>query len=328
MADLSTRYMGLSLKNPFIVSSSGFTRSLEGIHKCEEAGAAAVVLKSLFEEEIRQSGGDIAQSDYYHTEAYEYLRSEVELEWHAEAYFELIRKAKEKSGIPIIASLNCGTDKWWVQYAKSIANAGADALELNLYFLELNDEVASAELEKRYTETIKAVVDVTHVPVSVKLGRYFTALPNLVAQLDAIGVAGVVLFNRFVQPDIDLNDFTIKGATFFDDKVGMHHAFRWISFLHGKVNANLAGSGGVKSHEDLLKYILAGARAVESCSVIYEKGMDAITSIDSGTDKWLDDKGIQSVASLVGKASYANSAGSNEYLRAQFVKQVVEADGY
>jgi len=327
MPDLSTTYLGLKIANPFIVSSSGFTRNVEGILKCEDAGASAVVMKSLFEEEMRAAGKDVAQAEYYHPEVMEYLRSEVELEYHAEKYFETIRTVKEKSSFPIIASLNAGTGKWWVQYAKSVESAGADALELNLYFNNIDEEMRSNELEALYIATVREVREAVSIPLAVKLSRYFTAIPGLVLELEKAGMNSVVLFNRFLQPDIDLDNFKIKSATFLDDPVGMHYAIRWISYLKDKTEIDIIGSGGVKNHEDLIKYLLAGASAVESCSVLYDKGLSVIPEIIKGLRSWMTEKGFETLKEVVGKASLEKSMQTEDYLRAQFVKTVLEAEG-
>ena len=327
MPDLTTKYLGLSLKNPFIVSSSGFTRSVEGIKKCSEAGASAVVMKSLFEEEIRSASKDLEQTENYHPEVMEYLRSEMELEHHAEDYFNTIREAKKVVDIPIIGSLNASTGKWWTQYAQSIEKAGADALELNLYFLGMDEDVRSEDLESQYIETISEVRKAVSIPLTIKLSRYFTAIPGLIKAIEKTQVNGVVFFNRFLQPDIDIHNFSIKTATFLDDPVGLHYALRWISFLYGKTEMAIAGSGGVHNHEHLIKYLLAGANAVESCSVLYDRGLTAIPEILNGLENWMKDKGFNDLSEVIGKASMENTHEQSEYLRAQFVKAVLEADG-
>jgi dihydroorotate dehydrogenase (fumarate) len=327
MANIETKYLGLQLANPFIVSSSGFTRSLEGIRRCAEAGAGAVVMKSLFEEEIRSASTDLARTENFHPEVMDYLRSEMELEYHAEDYFTTIREAKKKVDIPIIASLNAATGRWWVQYAKSIENAGADAIELNLYLAGMDMNVDSAVLEDEFIATIAAVRDAVQLPVSVKISRYFTSIPGIVSRIKKANANGVVLFNRFVQPDIDIDNFSIRSSPFLDDPVGLHYGLRWISFLYGKTPLSLAASGGVRDFADLTKYLLAGADAVQSCSVLYNRGLGVIDEILSGLKRWMDEKGFSSLPEVVGKASQENTRMPEEYLRAQYVKAVVEADG-
>ena len=326
MPDLTVDYLGFSLKNPFIVSSSGFTRTVAGIEHSERAGASAVVMKSLFEEEIRAASKDVAQSEYFHAEVMEYLRSEVELEYHAEKYFETIRNAKKSVDIPVIASLNATTSKWWIQYARSIENAGADALELNLYFIDIDDETRSEELEEKYLETIREVKNSVKIPIAVKLSRYFTALPGLVKAIRDTGVEGVVLFNRFIHPEIDLDTLTIKSASFLADPVGFHYALRWISYLSGNSDIQIAASGGVQDYTHFVKYLLAGAKVVESCSVLYEKGIDYISVILKDLEQWMEKSGFDRVRDLIGKVNTEQNIAREEYLRAQFVKTVLDAD--
>lgn len=324
MPDLTTTYLNLNLKNPFIVSSCGITRYVEGIAKCEAAGASAVVMKSLFEEEIRSASKDLENLENYHPEVMEYLRSEMEMEHHAEKYFDTIRDAKERINIPLIASLNAATGKWWIQYAKSMEKAGADALELNLYFPGMFEEAVSADLEAKYLDTIREVRKVINIPIAVKLDRYFTSIPAIVRELDKMGIGSVVLFNRFMQPDIDLDNLKIVSAHFLDDPLGMHYAFRWISYLYGKGDINIAGSGGVKNYQHLAKYLLMGANAVESCSILYEQNIEVIERIIKNLEGWLEEHKIASLRDIIGKVSMQNSENPESFMRAQFVKTVLE----
>jgi dihydroorotate dehydrogenase (fumarate) len=324
MPDLSTNYLNFKLKNPFIVSSCGITRYAEGIKKCAEAGASAVVMKSLFEEEIRSASKDLEQTENYHPEVMEYLRSDMELEYHAEKYFNIIREAKQQIDIPLIASLNAATGKWWVRYAKSIEVAGADALELNLYFPGMYEKVISADLEAQYIDTITEVRKTIKLPIAVKLDRYFTSIPAIVRALDKLHIESVVLFNRFMQPDIDIDNFKITSAHFLDDPLGMHYAFRWLSFLYGKGDIKLAGSGGVKNYEHLVKYLLAGASAVESCSVLYEDGLPVIERILKNLNKWMEKNNFSNMKEVIGKVSMESSKNPESFMRAQFIKTVLE----
>ncbi len=318
--DLSTTYLGLSLKNPIVVASSGLTKNADQIKKCEQAGAAAVVLKSLFEEQIRAEAGSVDDSALMHTEAYEYMRAELEMQYGPRDYTRTIRDAKKDVEIPVIASINCHSNKWWLSYAKEIEDAGADALELNVYVLPYDGLLSGAEIEQVYLNVVQSVTEQVKIPVSLKLVPYFSSLGHLAKQLEKQGAKGLVLFNRFIQPDIDINKMSTSVKAAFDDPIGFMHALRWIGLLSHKLSLDIAASGNVRSGDDVIKQLLAGAKVVQIASVLYKQGLDTIGTILKTMETWMDGKGFSTVDDFRGKLSDATDASSEAFLRAQFIK--------
>ncbi|MBN2008314.1 dihydroorotate dehydrogenase-like protein [candidate division KSB1 bacterium] len=318
--NLSTTYLGLQLKNPIVVASSGLTKNVDNIKKCEQTGAGAVVMKSLFEEQIRAEGTAVAGSTMMHPEAYEYVRAELEMQYGPREYAKTLSEAKKSVSIPIIASINCHSDKWWLNYAKQLQDAGADALELNVYVLPFDGTKSGAEIENMYLQVLKAVLAQVSIPVSIKLSPYFTSFGNFAKQLDRNGAKGLVLFNRFIQPDINLKDMTPNVKAAFDDPIGFMHALRWVALLSDKVALDLAASGNIRTADDVIKQILAGAAVVQVASVLYKEGMNAIQTMCDGIEAWMKTKGYDSIADYYGKLSTTGDAKDESFIRAQFIK--------
>jgi len=322
MASLETRYMNLKLENPIIVASSGLTKTEEKIKACEQAGAGAVVIKSLFEEALAREDYGIADSTGHHAEAYDYLRSELELQYGPQEYCNLIYKAKKQVQIPVIASINCISAKWWPSFAKQVEAAGADALELNVFTAATDPNEDGATIEKMYYELIEEVKSKVNIPVAMKIGSYFTSLPNVAAKLCEKGADALVLFNRFTEPDIDIDKITLKTTFFFSHQAEIHRPLRWIAILGGKVQCDLAATTGIQSAADAIKMFLAGATAVQLASVLYKKGLDVIGDMKHDIQKWMEEHEYSSIDEFRGKLSFANTVSPDHWLRAQFMEKI------
>lgn len=320
--NLSTKYLGLTLQNPIIVASSGLTQSVDKIKACEDAGAGAVVMKSLFEEQIRQQDQGLQKSAMMHTEAMEYLQADLEMLYGPRDYLQTIEKAKKSVKIPVIASINCYTSKWWLDYAEQIEAAGADALELNVYIFPFAIEKSSAELEDNYIEILKLVKEKIKLPVAFKISPYFTSFGHFAKRLAANGANGLVLFNRFVQPEIDTKKMKSIVKVMFNDPVGFYNTLRWIGLLSGKLNIDLAASGNVRDANDVTKQLLAGANVVQLASVLYTEGLKNIKNILDGLESWMQEKNFKSIPEFRGKLNQINDAQSLTFIRSQFIKTI------
>ncbi len=321
MATLSTSYLGLSLSNPLIASSSGLTGTVKGVKRCAEAGAGAVVLKSLFEEQIDSEVATENQSVdlSVHPEAEEYIR-QMGRHLGPQDYLELIEQSKAQTDIPIIASVNCVSSKWWCNYARQIEEAGADAIELNISIMPRDEKEDAAHIEKRVVRIVDKVRQCLSIPIAAKIGPYFTALPALSSSLRKAGAAALVLFNRFYQLDIDVTTMDLKAGYQFSQSTEIYQTIRWVSILHDKVGCQLSASTGVHSATDALKLILAGAHSVQLCSALYKHGVDILRQIERDIDGWMSDHGFESIDDVRGKLSQAESKSPETYERLQYIK--------
>lgn len=325
MAELSTTYMGLTLKNPVIVGSSSLTNSVENIKKCAEAGAGAVVLKSLFEEQIyaeKVKNASDSLPNNYHTEAMEYIY-QTSMNLGPEDYLKLIREAKEAVDIPVIASLNCFTADWWIEYAKRIEKAGASALELNIAHISSNYKISAQEIEDDVVSIAKSVKSVVNIPIAVKIGPYFAAIPHLAKRLSDAGIDAIVIFNRFYQIDTDIETLTHLPGHRLSSPNEITLPLRFVSILSGKIESDIAGTRGVHSGEDVVKMLLAGATAVQVCSVLYDKGLDFISTMVSFLDEWMERKNYSDIHAFRGLLSQKNSKDPDIYERMQYIKILV-----
>jgi len=324
MANLSTSYMGLELSNPVIVSSSDLTKTVSGIKKCEDAGAGAVVLKSIFEEQFLIDG-DIPTSDYsIHPEALDYMRSGSLLEYAPHYLTQLIEMAKKSVDIPIIASINCQTPKLWPRFARQIQDSGADGLELNVSFHPISLAIPSSEDENHHLEILKAVKDAVSIPVSVKLKSQITSVSHLSQRLAELGCDAIVLFNWFLEPDIDVE--TLKTRSYIG-KANFFHSLRWVGLLSGRVQCDVASSGGIKVAEDVVKQILAGAAGVQVCTLFYQEGLEEIQNLLIGLQDWMDRHEYERVNDFKGELSFRHQelqfkdlGEASAYFRAQYLK--------
>ena len=323
--DLSTQYLGLTLKNPVIVASCGLTHTLDQIIKADQAGAGAVVMKSLFEEQIRQNDPSITEATM-HPEALDYIRAEIDMVHGPRDYLQTIRDAKKAISIPLIASINCYSSKWWTSYASDIEAAGADALELNIYVEPFNYEKSSVELENIYLDILHSVKMQIHIPVVLKLSPYFTSLANFAVKAEGQGANGLVLFNRFIQPEIDVNKMTttVKGS--FNDPVGFAYALRWVAILSENIKADIAVSGGIKDADGMIKQLLAGASAIQIASVLYKKGLGKIQEMVDGLAEWMEKQEFSSIADFRGRLNQKNNPQSVSFSRAQYMKAITNVD--
>lgn len=319
MVNLQTTYLGLTLQNPVIVSSSGLTDSVEKIKKLEEQGAGAVVLKSLFEEQIFFDSGKLVTLDDY-PEAEDYIRNYTKNN-SVDEYLSMIEETKKSRSIPIIASINCVSASDWIDFSKKIEAAGADALELNLYIFPSEIKTNAKAIEQLYFDLIEKVKRVIKIPVAVKLGRHFSNLLNFVNMLYHRGVEGVVLFNRFYEPDIDTENLKLISSNVFSSPADIRQSLRWIGIISSRVeNIDLAASTGVHDGNAVVKQILAGASAVQVCSILYKKGMEYLNNIISDVDNWMQRHHFNRISDFKGKLNYKSLPDSSAYERSQFMK--------
>lgn len=318
MVNLQTTFAGLTLKNPFIAASSGLTNSLSKIKELEKAGIGAVVLKSLFEEQIENHTEKLTQiSDY--PEAADYINTYIQMN-HVEKYLDLIRSVKAECTIPVVASINCYKLTRWTDFAKSIEAAGADAIELNVFLLNAG-EYGDTYLEDSYISIVKQLKKTVKIPVVVKMAKNMGNLPGLVGKLKALGTDGIVLFNRFYQLDIDINKMEITAGTVFSNPADFHETLRWTAIVSGRVKEmDILCSTGVHSWEDTIKGILAGASGVQLCSVLYEQGMEVIGNMITCVEEWMEQNNYERISDFKGKLNYANIASPSLYERVQFMK--------
>lgn len=322
MIDLSTQYLGLQLKNPIIVGSCGLTNSLEKIQEFADNGAAAVVLKSLFEEQILAELNHNVESwtvDY--PESYDYVR-EYTRDNVVSEYLELIRQAKKNSDIPIIASINCVSSEEWVSFAKSVENEGADALEINISLLPSDPKKKSEDYEKIYFEVIENLSGLISIPIALKMSKYSSALANLVSRLSWTGkVSGFVLFNRYYRPDFVLENLTVQSASVFSTPDEITTPLRWIALLSDMVDEDFAASTGVHDGEGVIKQLLAGANAVQVVSTLYKNGAPHIQTMLNELEEWMDKKSFSSIAEFRGKLSHKDDKDLSSLQRIQYMRQ-------
>ena len=318
MVNLQTTFAGLTLKNPFIAASSGKTNSLSKIKELDKAGIGAVVLKSLFEEQIENHTEKLTQiSDY--PEAADYINAYIQMN-HVEKYLDLIRSVKAECTIPVVASINCYKLTRWTDFAKSIEAAGADAIELNVFLLNAG-EYGDTYLEDSYISIVKQLKKTVKIPVVVKMAKNMGNLPGLVGKLKALGTDGIVLFNRFYQLDIDINKMEITAGTVFSNPADFHETLRWTAIVSGRVKEmDILCSTGVHSWEDTIKGILAGASGVQLCSVLYEQGVEVIGNMITCVEEWMEQNNYERISDFKGKLNYANIASPSLYERVQFMK--------
>jgi dihydroorotate dehydrogenase (fumarate) len=324
MADLSVTYMGLKLANPLIVSSSSLTNTVAKVKRCEDSGAGAVVLKSLFEEQIEAQTEEIEDESwpYPHPEAFDYVR-QMGMRLGQDDYLKLISEAKKAVSIPVIASLNCVTPKWWLNYASEIARAGADGIELNIAILPTDPGRSGEEIERTYLRIIEGIRRRVEIPVAAKIGPYFTSLPRLARGLSDAGAAALVLFNRFYQMDIDIDKLELSPGYHLSSPDEIHLPLRWIAILAGQVGCDLAASTGVHDGAGVVKQLLAGARAVQVCSNLYQKGMGRVAALLRELEEWMGRHGFEKIADFNGRMSMEASDKPEVYERLQYIKVYV-----
>jgi dihydroorotate dehydrogenase (fumarate) len=323
--NLSTSYLGLHLKNPIIAASSGLTDSVEKIVDLEKQGTAAIVLKSLFEEEIiaemDSKMKQMASTGFIYPETLDYYdRPENDEEESALKYLKLIKDAKAAVNIPIIASINCVSSKNWTYFPRQIEEAGADALELNLFVLPTDFSRESTDNEDVYFEIISEVLKHVKIPVSIKISFYFSNLGSMVQRLSKTGIKGIVLFNRFYSPDIDIDKMQVTSGFVLSSPAELSLSLRWIAIMSDRINCDIAASTGVHSGEDMIKQLLAGAKTVQIASALYKNYAGQIESMIIDLKDWMQSKGFNSIEEFRGKLAQKNIKNPAAYERIQFMK--------
>ncbi len=324
MVDLSTVYMGLALKNPIVPSASPLSADLDTVKRMEDAGAAAVVLPSLFEEQVEFEAESLAHflehGTYSFAEALTYFPPLHEYRRGPEEYVEHIRRCKEAVDIPIIASLNGISPGGWTGYARRFEEAGADAVELNVYFIPTNPHLMSSEVEDLYVRLLGDVKRSVRIPVAMKLSPYFSAMPHMASLLDAEGADALVLFNRFYQPDIDIEKLEVTPNLQLSTPVEMRLPLRWIAILYGRVSCSLALTSGIHSPEDVIKAVMVGADVANVCSVLLKHGVGKIGEMLAGVAAWMEEHEYESVAQMKGSMSQKSCPEPAAFERANYVK--------
>lgn len=322
--DLSTTYLGMELKNPLIAAASPLSKNVQRVKRLEAAGIAAVVLHSLFEEQIIHESLELdhylSRSKDFSAEASSYLPDTGDYSLLPDKYLEHVARVKKEVGIPVIGSLNGVSTGGWVRYARLIQEAGADALELNLYYLPIDPALTAEEIEAAQVELVATVKSSISVPLAVKLSPFYTALPNFVRRLAGAGADGIVLFNRFYQPDFDLEQLSIAHTLDLSTPSEMRMPLRWISILYGTIHSDLALTSGVHDHTGVLKAMMAGARVVMLASELLHRGPDRIPEILAELSSWMIDKEYDSLRQMQGSMSQRSVAEPAAFERANYMK--------
>jgi len=326
MLDLTTHYLSLNLRTPLVASASPLSQEISGIRQLEDAGASAVVLYSIFEEQLRKESLEL---DFYlsegadsHAEALSYFPEPSEFRLGPDEYLEHIRRAKSAVEIPIIASLNGSSVGGWIQYATQIEEAGADALECNIYTIVTDPNLSSAEVEQHYLDIVKDVKTAVRIPVAIKMSPFFTNFGNMAKRIDDAGADGMVLFNRFYQPDIDLETLELVPRVLLSTPQAMRLPLTWIGILHGRVKASLAATSGIHSGEDVIKLLMVGADVTMLCSTLLRNGINHLRSIEQGVRQWMESHEYESVTQMKGSMSQKRCADPSAFERAQYMRAV------
>ena len=323
MADLTTTYLGLSLKNPLVASASPLSKKMESVRQLEAAGVAAIVMYSLFEEQIIQESlklhRDLTRGIDSYAEALSYLPDYGTYSIGPETYLDQLRKIKQAVNIPVIGSLNGVSTGGWIEYAQKIEQAGADALELNLYYLSTDPELGGAELEDRYVTLVRDIRKQLRIPFAVKLSPFYTSLPHFSRKLVEAGADGLVLFNRFYQPDIDLEELDVVPNLVLSTSHELRLPLRWIAILYGRVQADFALTSGVHTAEDMLKAVMAGASVTMVASEFLQRGVNRAAEMLSDLDMWLDEHEYISISQMKGSMSQQAVAEPAAFERANYM---------
>ena len=324
MMDLTTTYLGLKLKNPLVASASPLSEKAENVKKLEDAGIAAVVMYSLFEEQIIHESLELdhylSYGEEISNEVTSYYPQGGKYTLKAEAYIEQLAKIKKAVNIPVIGSLNGVSSGGWINYARKIEEAGADAIELNLYYLPTNPDLSSNELEGTYVTLVQDICKSVNIPVAVKLSPFFTTIPNMARRLAKAGAKGLVLFNRFYQPDFDLEKLEVVPNLVLSSSQDLRLPLRWIAILYSHVQADLALTSGIHTAEDVIKATMAGASVTMMTSELLQKGIDRITVLLADIEKWMVDHEYKSIEQMKGSMSQQNVKEPAAFERANYMK--------
>ena len=324
MPDLSTNYLGMTLQNPLVVSPSPLCDDLDNIRRMEDAGAGAVVLHSLFEEQLTAESQilneNLVQGTEMFAEALSYFPDMSEYRMGAENYVEHVRRAKEAVDIPIIGSINGISDGGWVEYSKQIEEAGADALELNVYFVPTDPEMTGVHVREMVENLVRAVKKEVSIPVAVKIAHYFSAIPYVAKRLEEAGAEALVLFNRFYQPDFDLDNLEVVSDLNLSSPNELRLRLRWVAILYGRIDADMAITGGVHSHEDVLKSMMAGAKAAMMTSALLKYGIGHLGTVRENLVRWMNEHEYASIEMMQGSMSQKSVDNPAAFERAQYLK--------
>ncbi len=322
--DLTTKYLGLNLKSPLVVAASPLSKTLDGIKKMEDFGASAFVMYSLFEEQIEMEEKELFSLSVAGTNSFAEFSSIFpaidDYNLGPNEYVEHIRKAKESVSIPVIASLNCRNNGRWTEFAKQMQQAGADALELNIYNIPTDMEMTGEQLENKYIDILKSIKSEITIPVALKLSPYFTNLANSAKKFDEAGADALVLFNRFYQPDINLDQLEVEPHIILSNPTDLRLPMRWIAILKGKIKANIAATSGIHYGEDAIKMLLVGADVTMLCSTLLRYGIDYIKEVQNEIVEWITTNEYESVQQLKGSMSQMNCPDAGAFERAQYMK--------
>lgn len=324
MPDLTTTYLGMKLAHPIVPSASPLSRSLDGIKRMAEAGASAIVMYSLFEEQITLESQHLDHYLVYGSESYaealSYFPDIHEYNVGPDEYLELIRRAKEAVDIPIIGSLNGVSTGGWIEYARYMQQAGADAIELNLYYIPTNPDLSSAEVEQMYLDVVQHVRQNVRIPIAVKVGPYFSAFANMAKRFAEAGANGLVLFNRFYQPDFDLETLDVVPRLVLSSPHEVRLPLHWAAILYGRVNVDLAITSGVHTHEEVLKGIMAGANVTMMASALLQNGVEYLRTVLDNVRAWMEEHEYESIEQMRGSMSQMNVAEPAAFERANYMK--------
>ncbi|MFO7170144.1 MAG: dihydroorotate dehydrogenase-like protein [Chloroflexota bacterium] len=330
MVDLTTFYLGLRLRNPLVASASPLSKKLDRIKRLEAAGAAAVVMHSLFEEQILHDAHALdhflSRGSESYAEAQSYFPDLDRYNVGPEAYLEHLRRVKEAVSIPVIGSLNGISSGGWIEYARLIEQAGADALELNIYYLPTDPSLSSAELEDTYVALVRDIRAQVRIPLAVKLSPFFTALPHIATRFVDAGANGLVLFNRFYQPDFDLDTLEVVPNLTLSTSADLRLPLRWVAILYGRVDADLALTGGVHSGLDVLKAMMAGARVAMLASELIARGPERLADILAELQAWMQEREYESIAQMQGSMSQIAVAAPAAFERANYLQALSTFD--
>ncbi len=322
--DITTTYLGLKLKSPIVCSAGPLSEKISNIREMEDAGAGAVVLYSIFEEQIEHDQLELDHHTSIHSESFaeatSYLPAPFEFKLGPDEYLNHIRKAKEAVDIPIIASLNGKSAGGWIEYAKKMEQAGADAIELNIYKLAIDPNMSPDEVEKSYIDILLAVKMNTSIPIAVKMHPFFTSVGWMASHFDKCGAAGLVMFNRFYQPDIDLEKLEVVPNVILSTPMAMRLPLRWIAMMYGKINADLAATSGIYSAEDVIKMVMAGAKVTQMLSSLLKFGIGHIADVTTNLKLWMEEKEYESIEQMRGSMSYMNVDDPAKFERANYMK--------
>lgn len=320
--DLSSSFMGIKIANPIIVSSSALTNSVERVKECADNGAGAVVLKSLFEEQLVTGRASLINQDemyFWYPQALEFVNS-ISKEEGVNQYLQLIEKTKKAVSIPVMASINCVTSKEWPEFAEKIEKAGADGLELNIFIPPTNPNITGYKIEDTYAEIIHEVRKRTNMPIAVKVGFYFTSLYRMLYKISNMDVNSLVLFNRYYRPDIDIESMRVVAQNVYSSPHEITLSLRWIALLYGRINNEMVASTGIHDYEGVIKQILAGATSVQVCSTIHKNGIPYLRTMLEGVENWMKNKGYNDLSAFRGLVA-KNEENTTAFERLQFMRK-------